>query len=97
MDTYAVEAWSAAFEEAFENEPVHMGAGGSILFISTFSEMYPGIPILVIGTSDPTSLHHALNESRPGRPGASSPFLGGDRSASSPNGPPRHSEISGSR
>ena len=64
MDTYAVEAWSAAFEEAFGNEPVHMGAGGSIPFISTFSEMYPGIPILVIGTSDPTSAYHAPNESQ---------------------------------
>ncbi len=64
MDTFAVEAWTAAFEEAFGNEPVHMGAGGSIPFISTFSEMYPGVPILVIGTSDPTSSYHAPNESQ---------------------------------
>ena len=64
MDTFAVEAWSAAFIEAFGNEPVRMGAGGSIPFISTFSEMYPGVPILVIGTSDPTSSYHAPNESQ---------------------------------
>ena len=64
MDTFAVEAWTAAFEEAFGNEPIHMGAGGSIPFISTFSEMYPGVPILVIGTSDPTSSYHAPNESQ---------------------------------
>ncbi len=64
MDTPAVEAWTEAFNEAFGNEPVHMGAGGSIPFISTFSEVYPGIPILVIGTSDPTSAYHAPNESQ---------------------------------
>ena len=64
MDTPTVEAWTEAFNEAFGNEPVHMGAGGSIPFISTFSEVYPGIPILVIGTSDPTSAYHAPNESQ---------------------------------
>ncbi len=64
MDTPAVEAWTEAFKEAFGNEPVHMGAGGSIPFISTFSEVYPGIPILVVGTSDPTSAYHAPNESQ---------------------------------
>jgi cysteinylglycine-S-conjugate dipeptidase len=64
MDSFAVEAWTTAFEEAFGNEPVHMGAGGSIPFISTFSEMYPGVPILVVGTSDPTSSYHAPNESQ---------------------------------
>ena len=79
MDTYAVEAWSAAFEEAFENEPVHMGAGGSIPFISTFSEMYPGIPILVIGTSDPTSAYHAPNESQDLADLERAVPLGGDR------------------
>jgi hypothetical protein len=26
--------------------------------------MYPGVPILVIGTSDPTSSYHAPNESQ---------------------------------
>jgi acetylornithine deacetylase/succinyl-diaminopimelate desuccinylase-like protein len=64
MDTFAVEAWTRAFVEAFGNEPVHMGAGGSIPFISTFAELYPKAPILVIGTSDPTSCYHAPNESQ---------------------------------
>jgi acetylornithine deacetylase/succinyl-diaminopimelate desuccinylase-like protein len=64
MDTYAVEAWTEAFVEAFGNQPVHMGAGGSIPFISTFSTLYPDSPILVIGTSDPTSAFHAPNESQ---------------------------------
>jgi acetylornithine deacetylase/succinyl-diaminopimelate desuccinylase-like protein len=64
MDTFAVEAWSNAFLEAFGNEPVHMGAGGTIPFISTFAELYPDSPILVVGTSDPTSAYHAPNESQ---------------------------------
>jgi acetylornithine deacetylase/succinyl-diaminopimelate desuccinylase-like protein len=64
MDTFAVEAWNRAFVEAFGNDPVHMGAGGSIPFISTFAEIYPQAPILVIGTSDPTSCYHAPNESQ---------------------------------
>ncbi len=64
MDTFAVEAWTEAFTEAFGNEPVRMGAGGSIPFISTFAELFPDAPILVIGTSDPTSSYHAPNESQ---------------------------------
>lgn len=64
MDTFAVEAWTTAFTEAFGNAPVHMGSGGSIPFIATFTELYPEAPILVIGTSDPTSAYHAPNESQ---------------------------------
>jgi acetylornithine deacetylase/succinyl-diaminopimelate desuccinylase-like protein len=64
MGTFAVEAWTRSFEEAFGNEPVRMGAGGSIPFISTFAELYPDSPILVVGTSDPTSSFHAPNESQ---------------------------------
>ena len=63
VDNRAVEAWSEGFREAYGTEPVFMGAGGSIPFISTFAELYPGIPILVIGCSDPTSSYHAPNES----------------------------------
>jgi acetylornithine deacetylase/succinyl-diaminopimelate desuccinylase-like protein len=63
-DNFAVEAWSRAFTEAFGTEPVMMGAGGSIPFIATFRELYPDAPILVIGTSDPTSWYHAPNESQ---------------------------------
>jgi acetylornithine deacetylase/succinyl-diaminopimelate desuccinylase-like protein len=64
METFAVKAWSQAFVEAYGNEPVQMGAGGSIPFISTFAQLYPRSPILVIGTSDPTSAYHAPNESQ---------------------------------
>ena len=62
-DNFAVDAWREAFSEAFPNEMVTMGAGGSIPFIATFNELYPEAPILVTGVSDPTSAYHAPNES----------------------------------
>ncbi len=63
-DNFAYEAWTDAFREAYGNDPVHMGAGGSIPFIATFAEMFPNAPILVIGCGDPTSAIHAPNESQ---------------------------------
>lgn len=63
-DNFAVEIWREAFEEAFGNEAVEMGAGGSIPFIATFAELFPDAPILVVGASDPTSAYHAPNESQ---------------------------------
>jgi acetylornithine deacetylase/succinyl-diaminopimelate desuccinylase-like protein len=63
-DNFAMEAWREAFRQGYGNEPVEMGAGGSIPFIATFAELFPDAPILVIGTSDPTSAYHAPNESQ---------------------------------
>lgn len=63
-DNYAVDIWKEAFEEGFGKEAVNMGAGGSIPFIATFSEMFPDAPILVVGCTDPTSAYHAPNESQ---------------------------------
>ncbi|MDH3189107.1 MAG: M20/M25/M40 family metallo-hydrolase [Acidimicrobiia bacterium] len=63
-DNFAVRAWEEAFAEAFGQETVHMGAGGSIPFIATFAELFPGAPILVTGCGDPTSAYHAPNESQ---------------------------------
>jgi acetylornithine deacetylase/succinyl-diaminopimelate desuccinylase-like protein len=63
-DDPVVKLWEDAFREAFDNEPVHMGAGGSIPFIATFAELFPGAPILVTGCGDPTSAIHAPNESQ---------------------------------
>lgn len=63
-DNFAVEAWARAFSEGYGTEPVMMGAGGTIPFISTFAELYPAAPILVIGAADPTSAFHAPNESQ---------------------------------
>jgi acetylornithine deacetylase/succinyl-diaminopimelate desuccinylase-like protein len=63
-DNFAVDIWREAFLEAFGNEAVEMGAGGSIPFIATFSEMFPAAPILVAGAADPTCAFHAPNESQ---------------------------------
>jgi len=63
-DNFAVDIWKEAFKEAFGNEAVDMGAGGSIPFIATFAELFPDAPILVVGASDPTSAFHAPNESQ---------------------------------
>ena len=57
-------AWNEAFLEAFGIEAKKIGAGGSIPFISTFSERYPDAPILMVGCGDPTSNIHAPNESQ---------------------------------
>ena len=63
-DNFAVDIWREAFKEAFGNEAVEVGAGGSIPFIATFAELFPDAPILVVGASDPTSAYHAPNESQ---------------------------------
>jgi acetylornithine deacetylase/succinyl-diaminopimelate desuccinylase-like protein len=63
-ENFAVEAWTEAFRLAYGTEPVDMGAGGSIPFISTFAERFPEAPILVVGPGDPTSSIHAPNESQ---------------------------------
>ena len=63
-DNFAVDAWSEAFRQAYGTEPVGMGAGGSIPFISLFAERFPDAPILVVGAGDPTSSIHAPNESQ---------------------------------
>jgi len=64
MDNYAVDAWKEAFLEGYGTDAVAMGAGGSIPFISTFHDLYPDAPILVVGCGDPTSSIHAPNESQ---------------------------------
>ncbi|MGH8946066.1 MAG: M20/M25/M40 family metallo-hydrolase [Acidimicrobiia bacterium] len=63
-DTSAVKLWGEAFREAYGTEPVEMGAGGSIPFVSTFAERFPDAPILIVGAGDPTSSIHAPNESQ---------------------------------
>lgn len=63
-DNFAVDIWRESFKEAFGNDAVEMGAGGSIPFIATFAELFPDAPILVVGASDPASSYHAPNESQ---------------------------------
>ena len=58
------DAARAAFREAWDGtEPVDIGVGGSIPFIATFQEMFPGAAILVTGVEDPDSRAHGPNES----------------------------------
>jgi acetylornithine deacetylase/succinyl-diaminopimelate desuccinylase-like protein len=60
----AFDAARAAFREAWDGvAPVDMGVGGSIPFIATFQELFPGAAILVTGVEDPYSAAHGPNES----------------------------------
>lgn len=64
LDNDAARAWKDAFREAYGAETVEMGMGGSIPFISTFKDLYPGAPILVLGAGSPSSSIHAPNENQ---------------------------------
>jgi cysteinylglycine-S-conjugate dipeptidase len=58
------DAARAAFRTAWDGvEPVEMGVGGSIPFIASFQEMFPGAAILITGVEDPYSGAHGPNES----------------------------------
>ena len=57
------DAARAAFRQAWGNEPVDMGMGGSIPFIAEFAEAFPSAKILVTGVEDPATQAHSINES----------------------------------
>jgi acetylornithine deacetylase/succinyl-diaminopimelate desuccinylase-like protein len=58
------DAARAAFRTAWDGvDPVDIGVGGSIPFIATFQEMFPGAAILVTGVEDPHAQAHGPNES----------------------------------
>jgi len=60
----AYEAARAALTTAWDGaDPVEIGVGGSIPFIATFQEMFPGATILVTGVGDPDARPHGPNES----------------------------------
>ncbi len=60
----AYDAARAAFTVAWDGTaPVDIGVGGSIPFIATFQEMFPGASILVTGVEDPDARAHGPNES----------------------------------
>jgi acetylornithine deacetylase/succinyl-diaminopimelate desuccinylase-like protein len=52
-----------AFAEAYGNEAVEAGIGGSIPFIAEFARAYPGATVLVTGVGDPASRWHGIDES----------------------------------
>ncbi|MEJ3744553.1 dipeptidase [Actinomycetes bacterium KLBMP 9797] len=58
------DAARTAFTTAWDGvSPVDIGVGGSIPFIATFQEMFPGAAILVTGVEDPHAQAHGPNES----------------------------------
>jgi acetylornithine deacetylase/succinyl-diaminopimelate desuccinylase-like protein len=57
------DAARAAFRQAWGNEPVDTGVGGSIPFIAEFAAAFPSAKILVTGVGDPATQAHSINES----------------------------------
>lgn len=52
-----------AFRQAWGNEAVDTGVGGSIPFIAEFADAFPSAKILVTGVEDPATQAHSINES----------------------------------
>jgi acetylornithine deacetylase/succinyl-diaminopimelate desuccinylase-like protein len=57
------DAARAAFRQAWGNESVDTGVGGSIPFIAEFAAAFPSAKILVTGVEDPQTQAHSINES----------------------------------
>ena len=53
----------AAFKDAWGTDPVDVGIGGSIPFVSLFAEMMPDAALLVTGVEDPDTRAHGADES----------------------------------
>ncbi len=53
----------SAFAEAYGNDAVESGIGGSIPFIAEFARTFPGATVLVTGVGDPASCWHGIDES----------------------------------
>lgn len=62
-DTHTYQLARHALQAAWETEPVDIGVGGSIPFISDLSEVFPQADILVTGIEDPDTRAHSQNES----------------------------------
>lgn len=60
---WAAQSISQALNQAWEQEVVNMGVGGSIPFISSFVNAFPHAQVLVTGVEDPDSRAHSPNES----------------------------------
>ncbi|MFI0432564.1 MAG: dipeptidase [Candidatus Nanopelagicales bacterium] len=59
----ALAAMSRAMVEAFGEQPVNTGSGGSIPLVSVLTEVAPQAAILLVGAQDSTAAIHAPNES----------------------------------
>nr|WP_218887173.1 dipeptidase [Cellulomonas oligotrophica] len=62
-DSPAMRSARWAFAQAWGTDPVDIGIGGSIPFISDLLEELPGAAILVTGVEDPDSRAHGADES----------------------------------
>ena len=52
-----------AFRQAWGNDAIDAGVGGSIPFIAAFASAFPDAKILVTGVEDPETQAHSINES----------------------------------
>jgi len=59
----AYAAARAAFAAAWGVDPVEIGVGGSIDFVSSFARAFPEAEILITGVEDPDTRAHGANES----------------------------------
>lgn len=57
------QAFRTAFAAAWGREPVEIGVGGSIPFVSAFRDVFPDATILLTGIADPMSRAHGPDES----------------------------------
>lgn len=57
------DAARTAFRQAWGNDAIDMGVGGSIPFIAEFAAAFPDAKILVTGVEDPATQAHSINES----------------------------------
>src|SRR4051794_39109095 len=62
-DGAVYDAARAAFRQAWGNEPVDTGVGGSIPFIAEIAAAFPDAEVLVTGVEDPQTQAHSINES----------------------------------
>jgi len=60
---WAVDEALAAMREAWDAEPVQVGVGGSIPFISQLAAIFPHAQVLVTGVEDPHTRAHSPDES----------------------------------
>lgn len=62
-DSPAIEAAIHALEQGYGRRPAIVGAGGSVPFVRTITDMMGGIPAILLGVGDPYSSAHSENES----------------------------------
>jgi cysteinylglycine-S-conjugate dipeptidase len=62
-DGPAYTAARSALAQAWGTDPVEIGVGGSISFVTTMARAFPDAEILITGVEDPDTRAHGANES----------------------------------